>query len=179
MMLLGALAGSTEVKAEVGDTLWLDYSDRFVEDQYYALSELDSIAFRKSNMKTFRKSGINAFKSYMDGSLGIYTFEKPDRFIVKPNTYSSNDYSKETSKFCIQRSAESEHFIIFWEKGLNPNAAGNISLGGFSVNVKTLLREDMEMLRRGTRLPHTWQLHYRQGKDRDVHRKPNRLARRR
>lgn len=141
MMLIGALAGSTEAKAEVGDTLWLDYSDRFVEDQYYALSELDSIAFRKSNMKTFRKSGINAFKSYMDGSLGIYTFEKPDRFIVKPNTYSSNDYSKETSKFCIQRSAESEHFIIFWEKGLNPNAAGNISLGGFSVNVKTLLMD--------------------------------------
>lgn len=138
---LFSFCSSLPVMAETGDTLWFDFSDRFTEDVTYDLSAYDSIQFDYLSMRLYRKTGTikSISKSYYASTYGTYTFDNPGRIIVKPSTYSSNDFTNENSQFCFQRSAESEHFIIFWANGLNKTASGNISLGGYTVNVNTLL----------------------------------------
>lgn len=49
---------------------------------------------------------------------------KPRDGYYKPNEFGGMNLSKSSSKWCWQRSAESEHFIVFWEKGFgdDPNS---------------------------------------------------------
>jgi len=140
---LSLFAAPTETKAEVGDTLWFDFSDRTVIDRVIPITGLDSIEFRSSSMRVYNSHANLTMRSYTydKETLGAYTFNKPERNIVKPSTYSSNDYTKSTSQFCFERSAESEHFIIFWENGLTKTSTGNISYDGYTCNVKTLLTQ--------------------------------------
>ena len=129
--------------AEVGDTIWFQYDDRFCAPEVYDMLPYDSVAFRLSQMRMFKKDTTAtikyATKTYKSESLGRYTFNNPGRYIVKPSTYSSNDFTNENSEFCFQRSQESEHFILFWAKGLTKKANGSITLGGSTCNVNTLL----------------------------------------
>ena len=130
-------------RAEVGDTIWFQYDDRFCAPEVYDMLPYDSVTFRLSQMRMFKKDTTAtikyATKTYKSESLGRYTFNNPGRYIVKPSTYSSNDFTNENSQFCFQRSQESEHFILFWAKGLTKKANGNITLGGSTCNVNTLL----------------------------------------
>ncbi|MBQ9640349.1 MAG: DUF4859 domain-containing protein [Bacteroidaceae bacterium] len=142
--LLIAFAASAVAKAEVGDTLWFRYDDRFCAPEVYDMQLYDSVVFKTTLMRFYKKEGSTgtkyATKSYKKEDLGAYTFNNPGRYIVKPGTYANNDFTKETSQFCFQRSQESEHFICFWAKGLTKAANGNITLGGSTCNVNTLLR---------------------------------------
>ena len=126
------------------DTLWFQFDDRFMMNEIIDLTNVDSIEFTKTSLKRYkllpatgRVTGMT--KSYRTN--GVYRFDEIQRYLVKPSTYSSNDFTKETSKFCFQRSAESEHFIIFWEKGLTKQTNGNLTGGasGSVCNVNTLL----------------------------------------
>lgn len=66
-----------------------------------------------------------------------------ERMLVKPDSYAHNDYESVDSKYCFQRSRESEHFVVFWEKGLEVQSDGSLT-GGASpsvCNVDTLLRQ--------------------------------------
>ena len=132
--LLIAFAASAVAKAEVGDTLWFRYDDRFCAPEVYDMQLYDSVVFKTTLMRFYKKEGSTgtkyATKSYKKEDLGAYTFNNPGRYIVKPGTYANNDFTKETSQFCVQRSQESEHFICFWAKGLTKAANGNITLGG-------------------------------------------------
>ncbi|MBR2155187.1 MAG: DUF4859 domain-containing protein [Bacteroidaceae bacterium] len=131
-------------QAEVGDTLWFQYNDRFCAPEIYDLQEIDSVVFKTASMRMYKKEGATGAKyltkSYKKEELGAYTFNNPGRYIVKPGTYGNIDFTNENSKFCFQRSQESEHFICFWEKGLEKKANGNITLGGSTCNVNTMLR---------------------------------------
>lgn len=140
-LFLGAVPSS--LKAEVGDTLWFDYSERSVVDRVIPMKGVDSIEFRSSNMTVFNSSAVLTKRSYMYDSEanGSYTFNKPGRLIVQPSTYLNNDYTKTTSQFCFQRSVESEHFIIFWENGITKTPNGNISYDGYTCNVNTLIKD--------------------------------------
>ncbi len=130
-------------KTEVGDTLWFDYENRAYEDEVILLDNCDSIEFRSMSMRIYKSGGNLKYtsKSYGKENLGVYTFNRPSRLIVRPSTYASNDFTKSTSQFCFERSAESEHFIIFWENGLTKTATGNITYDGYTCNVNTLLRD--------------------------------------
>ena len=45
--------------------------------------------------------------------------------IYIPNEFASLDFDNSESKWCWERSKQSEHFIVFWEAGfgLDPNAS--------------------------------------------------------
>ncbi|MBR1668557.1 MAG: DUF4859 domain-containing protein [Bacteroidaceae bacterium] len=125
---------------EKPDTLWVQFDDRFTENDIIKLQTVDSIEFTKARMKQHvtLSSGISTstYKAYRTD--GVYRFDEVERSLVKPSGYANVDFTKETSQWCFQRSMESEHFVCFWEKGLTLRN-NTITLGGSSVNVKTLL----------------------------------------
>ena len=125
---------------EKPDTLWVQFDDRFTENDIIKLQTVDSIEFTKARMKQHvtLSSGISTstYKAYRTD--GVYRFDEVERSLVKRSGYANVDFTKETSQWCFQRSMESEHFVCFWEKGLTLRN-NTITLGGSSVNVKTLL----------------------------------------
>ena len=134
------LAASCLHAQEKPDTLWVQFDDRFVENDIINLKNVDSLEFTQNRLKQYLTlaNGLSTatYKAYRTN--GVYHIDPMERTLVKPSSYSSVDFTKETSQWCFQRSMESEHFVCFWEKGLT--LRGNtISLGGSSVNVKTLL----------------------------------------
>lgn len=120
--------------------IWIEFpADRTLMADSIVTQDLDSIVFTNSFRREYR-GGKAGYKSYMQGA--EYNFNTYfNRAIVIPSTYSTNDFNNAASKFCFERSQESEHFICFWEKGLTKNAAGNISLNGSTFNVTKLLQD--------------------------------------
>jgi len=148
-ILLSAIAGLSMLfapntaKAEKGDSIWFDYTNKFALKTVYDVSGCDSIEFKNAAMRVYKKVGNVSFtsKSYIGSSFGNYTFSDPGRSIAKPSTYGTLDFDNEDSQFCFKRSAESEHFIVFWEKGLTKLPTGNITYNGYTCNVSTILRD--------------------------------------
>ena len=138
------LCCSSIVAQEKPDTMWVQFNDRFVENEIIDLTQIDSIAFLLRNYKMYKYSPSTdkvtaRTKSYRTDA--VYRFDDIERYLVKPSTYSSNDFTNENSTYCFQRSAESEHFVIFWAKGLKKQSNGNLTGGASSsvCNVNTLL----------------------------------------
>ena len=132
------------IAQEKPDTMWVQFDDRFMENEIIDLNQVDSIEFLNHNYKTYKHNPSTdrvsiRTKSYRTGA--TYRFDDIERYLVKPSTYSSNDFTNENSTYCFQRSAESEHFIIFWAKGLKKQSNGNLTGGASSsvCNVNTLL----------------------------------------
>ena len=132
------------IAQEKPDTMWVQFDDRFVENEIIDLTHIDSLEFQTSTYKLY-KYYPNADRtralteSYRTN--GVYRFDEIERFLVKPSTYASNDFADENSTYCFQRSAESEHFVVFWAKGLKKQSNGNLTGGasGSVCNVNTLL----------------------------------------
>ena len=132
------------VAQEKPDTMWVQFDDRFVENEIIDLTQIDSIEFLLRNYKMYKYNPSTdkvtaRTKSYRTDA--VYRFDDIERYLVKPSTYSSNDFTNENSTYCFQRSAESEHFVIFWAKGLKKQSNGNLTGGasGSVCNVNTLL----------------------------------------
>ncbi len=139
-----ALSAASLCAQEKPDTMWFQFDDRFIANEIIDLRGVDSIGFEKSKFrryKYFESTGnvIGMQKPYRTD--GKYRFDEIERYLVKPNTYSGNDFTNTNSQFCFQRSAESEHFVIYWAKGLTKQSNGNITGGASSsvCNVNTLL----------------------------------------
>lgn len=123
-------------------TLWFQFDDRFTENEVVSLTNVDSISFSLNTYRLYQYLAARdrvrvTSKDYRKN--GVYRLDEVERSLVKPSAYSNVDFTKETSQWCFQRSMESEHFVCFWEKGLTLSKSNTISLGGYSVNVKTLL----------------------------------------
>lgn len=128
---------------EKPETLWFQFDDRFTANEVVSLVDVDSLVFQKARFYRYKKSGdrvVSLSKTYRTN--GVYRFDEIERYLVKPSTYAGNDYTNENSQFCFQRSTESEHFVIFWAKGLTLQKNGNLTGGASSsvCNVNTLLR---------------------------------------
>lgn len=125
---------------EKPSTLWVQFDDRFTDNEIIDMTDVDSIGFTKYDYKLYKtvRNRVRTASQYYRKN-GVYRFDEVERSIVKPSEYSGVDFTKETSRWCFQRSMESEHFICFWEKGLTLSKSNTISLGNYSVNVKTLL----------------------------------------
>ncbi len=129
---------------EKPDTLWFQFNDRFTANEITNLTNIDSLCFEKNRFVRYKyfasTDTVQSFtRSYHTD--GIYRFDEVERYLVKPNTYANNDFADTNSQFCFKRSAESEHFVIYWAKGLTKLSNGNI-IGGESgsvCNVNTLL----------------------------------------
>ena len=144
LFAVGMVTCSCMIAQEKPDTMWVQFDDRFVENEIIDLNQVDSIEFLNHNYKTYKYSPstdrVSArIKSYRTDA--TYRFDDIERYLVKPSTYSSNDFTNENSTYCFQRSAESEHFVVFWAKGLKKQSNGNLTGGASSsvCNVNTLL----------------------------------------
>ncbi|MCQ2096065.1 MAG: DUF4859 domain-containing protein [Bacteroidaceae bacterium] len=146
IVLFFALAYTVCCNAQRPDTLWFQFDNRFTRNEYHSLANVDTIDFAKQAMR-FHKympsvgRSVSISKTYRTD--GKYRLDAAERTLVLPNMYSSNDFTKESSTYCFQRSAESEHFVVFWAKGLTKQANGNLTGGASSsvCNVNTLLRD--------------------------------------
>jgi hypothetical protein len=125
--------------------MWVQFDDRFVENEIIDLTNIDSLEFQNTNYKLYKYyPGANRMtartKTYRAN--GKYRLDEIERYLVKPSTYASNDFTDENSTYCFQRSAESEHFVVFWAKGLKKQSNGNLTGGASNsvCNVNTLLR---------------------------------------
>lgn len=139
-----AVCSSFAVAQEKPDTMWVQFNDRFVENEVIDLNQVDSIEFLSHSYKTYKYNPSTGrvsarTKSYRTDAK--YRFDDIERYLVKPSTYASNDFTNEISTYCFQRSAESEHFVVFWAKGLKKQSNGNLTGGASSsvCNVNTLL----------------------------------------
>lgn len=117
------------------DTLWVKYNNRFLPNkQLLTISQFDSIEIRtKAAVPVLRCFSQEYSKGYLDYRLkelvgdkpGMITFDNPQRYVYQPSEFRTMDFMNENSKWCFQRSKESEHFIVFWMKefGDNPNSS--------------------------------------------------------
>lgn len=141
LLACACMTGLTSFAQDKPEKLSFCFDDRFVANEEIDLTNIDSISFEKTSMKRYKYleatgNVLKLSKSYRTD--GVYVIGDGPRSLIKPGQYSSIDFTKETSKWCFQRSMESEHFICFWEKGLNL-VNNTVSLAGHSINVKTML----------------------------------------
>lgn len=137
LFAIGMAICSCMIAQEKPDTMWVQFNDRFVENEIIDLNQIDSIEFLNHNYKTYKYNPstdrVSArTKSYRSDA--VYRFDDIERYLVKPSTYANNDFTNENSTYCFQRSAESEHFVVFWAKGLKKQSNGNLT-GGASSSV--------------------------------------------
>lgn len=123
------------------DTLWIRYDNRFKANGIQTISQYDSLEFRTDRRndtvpvyRAFNKNFPNGFDFKVrplstDGNRFSYMFHDPGRIVWKVSSVSSIDFTQDYGQWSFQRSKESEHFIVFWEKvfGNNPKTAS----GGF------------------------------------------------
>lgn len=113
------------------DTLWVKYTDRFKDNYVLNIKLYDSIEFRMADndatrpvIRTYRTRYAKGYAernllNILDGDDldGVFTTYNPGRILWHPSTYASNNYIYNTAQWSFQRSMESEHFVVFWEKG--------------------------------------------------------------
>ncbi len=131
--------------------MWVTSSDRFKGGTKLSMSEADSVLFRYTQIRVFKDGKA---QNYMYGNLlGLsakadsseaLTFQNPGRAIWKPTTSDNNynnDYYNANSRWNFERSKESEHFIVFWDRdfGSNPNSSKVPS--NLRVDVNDLLKK--------------------------------------
>lgn len=138
------LVAAMMANAQKPDTLWYQYANRFVANEVYDLSKVDSVVFKKTQMQLFNDTTLSKLK-YLTKSYpkenGNFHFDKMERQLALSSTYSNCDFTNENSQFCFQRSAESEHFVIFWEKGMTKKSNGDITYSGYTCNVTKMLND--------------------------------------
>ena len=135
---------NTIIAQEKPDTMWVQFNDRFVENEIIDLNQIDSIEFLNYNYKAYKHSpstGRVSARTISYRTDAVYRFDEIERYLAKPSSYAGNDFTNENSTYCFQRSAESEHFVIFWAKGLKKQSNGNLTGGASNsvCNVNTLL----------------------------------------
>ena len=145
LMVLGC------AKAAAQDTLWVKYDNRFTANKNYVIRNADSLEFRMNDRNgaypVLRLYNTNFSKGYTEYRLqtlfgdsqfaGTIMFGNPGRILWHPSTYSGNNYMNDNSRWSFNRSMESEHFVVFWEKGFgsDPTKAQT-----YRFNPKTVLQ---------------------------------------
>lgn len=114
------------------DTLWFHSADRFKAHSKEVMSQYDSVVVKGSSLYFYYKQELGKTEKYKMRTVNpktydYYTFSNPGRIIYKPNEFSAMDFNDTNSRWCFQRSRESEHFIVFWEPGfgLDPKKSSN------------------------------------------------------
>ena len=153
-LLLSAVVAVASVTAAMAqDTLWVQYDNRFADNKFFALSsKVDSVEFCLTGLnianpypilKLYNSSLTKGYSEYRISSLvnanlsGRIMFQNPGRILFKPSSLSSLDFMNEASQWCFKRSMESEHFVVFWEKGFGDDPTKAAS--GYAFNPKTML----------------------------------------
>ncbi len=129
----GALAQTTVWSVNAADT------SRFKTHKSY--ESIDSITTRNNRLLLWSggKTKANVFYSNLGEGKQYLTTQRPDRTLYCPSDFKDMDWYSEDSEYCLQRSRESEHFIVFWHKefGVDPTQADR----SYAFNPQTLLDE--------------------------------------
>lgn len=151
MTLLCTVVSILDVQAQ--DTIWVKYDNRFTENKSFTIAKYDSIEFRMSErtasnpvMKLYTTTNSKGYVEYRLSTLfgndnleGSLMFHNPGRILWKPSAFSGVDYTSNDSRWSFKRSKESEHFVLFWEKGFGDNCTN--SCGGYTVNPTSILNQ--------------------------------------
>lgn len=150
LLLLAMFAIAVSVSAQ--DTIWVKYTDRFKPNRVLSVKSYESLEFRlgdNSDTPVLRLYSSSLDNGHMDLSLsvvmggdnfpGSIVLKDPGRILWKPSTYSGNNYLSNISRWSFQRSMESEHFVVFWEKGFGDDPTKAPS--NYRFNPATVLRQ--------------------------------------
>lgn len=144
LLAIAAVQAAALFAQEKPDTMWFQFEDRFTENEIISLENVDSIEVTNTRLNLYKYNTNTGKATKLPKTFrtnGVYRFDEPERYLVRPNTYSGNNFMNENSTFCFERSAESEHFVLFWAKGLNRMPNGDLKGGASSsvCNINTLL----------------------------------------
>ena len=112
------------------DTLWFRADDRFQENKAIPLVGYDTIVFSTIRMNLLSSDPTVApgKASYNTATPGVFLFSNPGRILYKPASM-PGDYTKSSSHWCFERSRESEHYVCFWEKGVEADVDAMLAIG--------------------------------------------------
>ena len=100
------------------EKLYFRHDDRFKANKEWDFAAYDTIEFSKSLMY-LRRPNDEGKKTVTYGTEpGVFQFVNPGRWLYKPSSMNC-DFTNENSQWCFARSQESEHFVVFWEKGVS------------------------------------------------------------
>lgn len=104
------------------DTLWVKYNNRFKANGVISLKNVDSLEITKTQFTLYNATLSTGKRTLTTTSLVPVdecemSFEWPGRYAWKPSTYSSVDFTDDDAEWCFKHSKESDHFILFWQKG--------------------------------------------------------------
>lgn len=118
--LCASAATATMAQQSRPDTIWYRFDNRFTANKMWEISAYDTIEFQPSRMVTRKPNNETGSKSiaYQITTPGHFTFTDPGRYLFKPASMNC-DFTKTTSQWCFERSQESEHFVVFWENGVD------------------------------------------------------------
>lgn len=124
MMAAALMFCAAESYAQRPDTLWVKADNRFTENKFIPMNHTDSIEFMFRHMYFHQEEGqplqrlTRSYSTYLPSDLSAaFVFKNPGRILYKPSTYSNVNYMNDDSQWSFKRSKESEHFVVFWEKG--------------------------------------------------------------
>ena len=147
--VFAAMTLATTASAQTQDSLWIRYDDRFTPNRrLLSLAGCDSMEFRASRtapvVRCYTQSQARGYFDYYLTSIiakqpGTLMFRNPGRIVYKPSEFSSMDFMDDDSKWSFKRSKESEHFIVFWEKGFGDNPQSGKVPSGLRVDIDDLL----------------------------------------
>jgi len=117
---LFALTSTLLLAQQRPDTLWYRYDNRFKANTAYDISAYDTVEFKLSAMTWTKPNGESGSRriGYMTTNPGVFMFSNPGRILYQPKSM-SGDFTKSSNQWCFERSKESEHFVCFWEEGVN------------------------------------------------------------
>lgn len=121
-----ALMASGAGNAYAQDTLWVRYDNRFLANKKMALKDVDSISVNNTKARFYKGSVYDDhnLSDLLPIESASMMFTDPGRYLLKPNTYSSTDYTKTsaTTGYNFAHSVESDHYAVFWDVryGSNP-----------------------------------------------------------
>ena len=152
-VILVSLAFSLDAMAEQGDTIWQHSIDRYTPSAAIDITGTDSIVFKKNAMRVFYTSEDGsvtyknlAYLSSTNKTYDGYTLTRPGKAIYKPAEMRSMDWDDPSSKYCFERSMESENCIVFWEAGFGKDPTK--ATGSYKFNPTTLLKYAEEIYKK-------------------------------
>jgi hypothetical protein len=151
ILSIALLLGFTSI-LRAQDTIWVKFDNRFLPNKSISLIRNDSVEFRMNERNAtypvLRQYRSTYAKGYSESRLqsffgddnfaGDMLFENPGRILWHPSTYQGNNYLSDDSQWSFARSMESEHFVVFWEKGFGADPTRASSTYRF--NPKTVLQ---------------------------------------
>ena len=119
------------------DSLWIRSDNRFKSNTLVRIDDVDSIGVTTSQLVFYRSTSTTTRTMSTDVEV---MFVNPGRWLLKPTTYSSTDYTstKATTGYNFAHSQESEHFALFWDVRFGTNPA-RITIGSYTASAASVL----------------------------------------